>query len=86
MAPYINEIQIFQSNQKYIENSNDQRTGTGRGCDVTTNPRRTQKPDNPLKGIWNPIPQDLDNPLKIIHDIVQNRTRSQWPIGLTIPT
>ena len=40
----------------------------------------------PLKGIRNPIPQELDNPLKGIRYLVQNRTRSQWPRGLTIPT
>ena len=52
----------------------------------TTNPRGTRKPDNPLQGIWNAIPQDPDNPLKGIRDLVQNGTRSQWPRGLTIPT
>ena len=40
----------------------------------------------PLKGIRNPIPQDPDNPLKRIRDLLQNITRTQWPTGLTIPT
>ena len=52
----------------------------------TTNPRGTRKPDNPLKGIRNPIPRDPDNPLKGIRDLVQNGTRNQWLRGLTIPT
>ena len=55
-------------------------------CAGTTNPGGTRKPDNPLKGIQNQILQDLDNPLKGIRDLLQNRTRSQWPRGLTIPT
>ena len=37
----------------------------------TTNPNVTRKPDNPLKGIRNTVP---------------NGIRSQWPRGLTIPT
>ena len=52
----------------------------------TTNPGRTRKLDNPLKGIRYPIPRNLDNPLKGIQDLVQNGTQSQWPIGLTVPT
>ena len=51
----------------------------------TTNPRGTRKLDNPLKGIRNLIPQDPHNHLKGIWDLVQNRTRSQWARGLTIP-
>ena len=39
-----------------IENSEDRQTGTGRGCDVTTNPGGTRKTDNLIKGIRNPIP------------------------------
>ena len=31
----------------------------------------TQKPDNPHKGIRNPIPQDPDNPLTVIWYIVE---------------
>ena len=46
----------------YIENLKYRRTGTGRRCDGTTNPGRTGKPDNPLKGI---------------QDLVQNGTWSQ---------
>ena len=57
--------------EKDIENSKDRRTGTRRGCDGTTNPRGTRKPDNLLKGI---------------RDLVQNGTQSQWSRGLTIPT
>ena len=38
----------------------------------TTNHGGTRKPDNPLKRIWNMIPQDPDNPLKGIRDLVQN--------------
>ena len=71
---------------KYIENSKYRRTGTGRGCAGTTNPGRTRKQGNPLKGIRDQIPQDPDNPLKGIRYLVQNGTRIQWPIGLTIPT
>ena len=52
----------------------------------TTNPGGTRKPDNPLKGISDPIPRNPDNILKEIQDLVQNETRSQWPIGLTVST
>ena len=54
--------------------------------DVTNNPWVTQKLDNPLKGIRNPITRKPDNPLKGIRDLVQNGTRSQWTRGLTVPT
>ena len=74
-----------KATKKYVEKSKYQRTGTGRECDGTTNPGGTEKPDNPLKGIWNPIPQDPDNPLKGIQYLVQNGTRSQFSIELTIP-
>ena len=52
---------------------------------VTDNPGGTRKPDNPPKGIQDTILQDLDNPLKGIWDLLQNRTRSQWSRGLTMP-
>ena len=52
----------------------------------TTNPRGTRKLDNFLKGIWNPIQWNPDNPLKGIQGLVQNRTQIQWPRGLTTPT
>ena len=51
----------------------------------TTNLGGTWKPNNLLKEIRNPIPQDPDNPLKGIQDLVKNETQSQWPRGLTIP-
>ena len=41
------------------------------------NPGGTRKPDSPLKGIRDPIPQDPDNPLKGFRDLVQSRVRSQ---------
>ena len=44
-----------------IENSKDWQTWTRRGCAGNTNPGETWKPDNLLKGIRNPIPQDPDN-------------------------
>ena len=72
MAPYNNETHICQSNRKYMENSKDRQTETGRGCAGTTNPGVTQKPDNPLKGIWNLIPRKPDNPLKGIRNLVTN--------------
>ena len=52
----------------------------------TTNPGGTRKPDNPLKGIQNPIPQNPDNPHKGIRYLVQNKTRIQWPRGLNVAT
>ena len=52
----------------------------------TTNRGGAQKPNNPLKGIRNPIPWNPENPLKGIRDLVQNGTRTQWPRGLTLPT
>ena len=57
---------------------------TGIGCSGTTNPGATRKPDNPLKGIQNPIPRKLDNPLKGIQNKVPKGIRNQWPIMLTI--
>ena len=75
-----------KATKNYIENSKDRRTGTGRVCAGTTNPGGTRKPDNPLEGTRNPIPQDPHNPLKGINDLVNIGTRSQWPRGLIIPT
>ena len=60
--------------------------GPGEGALELPIPGGTRKPDNPLKGIRNPIPQDPDNPLKEIQDLVQNGTWRQWPRGLTIST
>ena len=51
-----------------------------------TNPGGTRKPDNLLKGIRNPISWNPDKPFKEIQDLVQKWTRSQCPIGLTVPT
>ena len=50
----------------------------------TTNPGATWKPDIPLKGIQNPVPQKLDNPIERIRNLVKNRTRNQWPRGLPV--
>ena len=47
----------------------------------TTNPGVTRTPDNPLKGIRNPIPQKPDNPIKGIWNLVPNGIRGQWPRG-----
>ena len=63
-----------KATKKYIEISKDRRTGTGRGCAGNNNPGVTRKPDNPLKGIRDPIPRNPDNPLKGIRDLVKNRT------------
>ena len=49
-------------------------------------PGVTQKPDNSLKGIRNPIPRNPDDPLKGIQNLVPNEIWGQWPIGLTVPT
>ena len=73
-----------KATKKDTEKSKEQQTGTGRGCDGTSNTRGTWKMDNPLKGILNPIPRKPDNPIKGIRDLVQNGTRSQWPRGLTV--
>ena len=50
----------------------------------TTNPRVAQKPDNPLKGILNPIARKPDNHLQGIRNLVPNGIQSQWPRGLTV--
>ena len=71
---------------KDIENSKYQKTGTGRGCFGTTNPRVIREPDNTLKGIRNQIIRNPDNPLKEIHNLVPNGIQSQWPRGLNVPT
>ena len=84
---------IFFKAKKRYRNSKDRKTGIRRGCAGTKNPRGTRKPDNPLKQIRNPIPQDPDNPLKGIQNIVQKqnpqplaeRVNHTNP-GLTIPT
>ena len=55
--------QCLKATTKYIENSKDRQTGTRRGCAGTINPKGTRKPDNPLKGIRNPIPWNRDNAL-----------------------
>ena len=39
----------------------------------TTNPGVTWETDNPLKGICNPIPRNLDNLPKGIRNLVPNR-------------
>ena len=51
----------------------------------TTNPGVSQKPDNPLNWIRNPMTRNPDNPLKGIRNLVPNRIRDQCPIGLTVP-
>ena len=71
---------------KDIKNPKDRRIGTGRGCAGTTNPGIIQKPNNPLKEIRNPIPWKPDNPITEIWALEPNGIRSQWPIGLTVPT
>ena len=76
----------LKATKKYIENSKYHQTGTRRGCAGTTNPKGTRKPDNPLKGIRNPIPWNRDNPIKGMLDLVKNGTRRQWPRELTVPT
>ena len=58
----------------------------GRGCDGTANTGVTQKLDNNLKVIRNPIHRNLDNPLRGIRNLVPNRILIQWSIGLTLTT
>ena len=60
-----------KATKKDMENSKDRWAGTRRSCTGTNNPGGNQKPDNPLKRI---------------RDLVQNRTRIQWPRGVTVPT
>ena len=69
---------------RYVKST--QRNGTGRGCVGTTNPGGTRKPENRIKGTRNTTPLNLDNPRKEIWGLVPNRIRSQWPIGLNLPT
>ena len=75
-----------KATKKEIENSKNRKTGTGIGCTGTSNPEGTQKPDNPLKGIRNPISRNPDNTLNGIQYLVQNGTWSQWLSGLPVPT
>ena len=72
--------------KKDIENSKEQRNGTGNWCTGTNRSRVTRKSDNVLKGIRNPAPRKPDNPLNGIQNLVPNGTRNQWPRGLTIQT
>ena len=76
----------FKATKKDIKYSKCRKTGTVRECDGTTNPGGTRKPNNPLKGICNPISRNPDNPIKVIQDLVQNETRSHWPREFTVPT
>ena len=80
------EPRYFKPTKKDIENPKDRKTGTVRGCAGTRNPGVTQKPDNPLKGIQNPVPRKIDNPLKGIRNLVPNGTHNQWLRGLTTQT
>ena len=52
----------------------------------TNNPGGIRKPDNPFKGIRNPIPWNPDNPLKGIRDLLQKGIRGQWLRGLAVQT
>ena len=79
-------LRYVKPTQKDTENSKYRQTGTIRGCAGARNPRRNRKPDNSLKGIWNIIPRNLDNPRKGIRELVPNRILIQWPIGLTVST
>ena len=71
---------------KDTEKSKYRITETIRGCVGTTNTKVTRKPDNPLKGIHNPIPRKPDYPIKGIRNLVPNRIHSQWPRGVTVST
>ena len=46
----------------------------------------THKSDNPLKAIHNTFHRKPDNPLNGIQNLVPNGTRNQWPRWLTIQT
>ena len=81
-----NETKILKTKTKCIENSKYRQNGTGRGCAGTTNYRVTQKLDNTLKRIRNPISLKLDIPLKGSRNLVPNRFQGQWKIRLTVPT
>ena len=84
LAPQNYATKIFETKQIDIEKSKYRRTGTGQGCAETSNSGVIQKPDNPFKGIKNPIPRNLDNYRKVIRKLVPNRIWSQRPIGLTV--
>ena len=56
------------------------------GLSVNTNHGVTQKTNNLLKGIRNPIPRKLYNPLYLIRNLVPKIIWSQWLRGLTVPT
>ena len=70
---------------KDIEKPKDSRTGTGRVCAGTNNPGVNRKIDNPLKRTHNPITWKPENPIKGIWNLVPNEIWSQRKIGLTIP-
>ena len=61
---------VLKLTQEVIDNSKDQRTGTGKGCDGTSNTGVIRKLDNTLKGI---------------HNILHNGTWNQWLHGLAVP-
>ena len=69
-----------------MENSDDRKTGTVRGCAGSTNTGGTRKLYNTLKGIRNPITWNLDNPRKGIWKLVPDGIRSQCPRRLTVQT
>ena len=70
--PQIFNIVVDTIFHHWVELVEDNKAGAG-----TTNPGGTRKPDNPLKGIRNPIPWDPDNYLKGIRDIVPNGIRQE---------
>ena len=47
----------------------------------TTNTGVTRKLDNPLKGMWNPIPRKLDNPLKGIQNLFPKESGTSGRYG-----
>ena len=78
---------IFKKKTKIdMENQKTGKLGPEEGVLELPIPGGTWKPDNTLKGIYNQISRNLDNTLKEIRNLEPNRTWSQWPRGLTVPT
>ena len=64
---------IYLKAKKAIKNSKYRENGTRRGCAGTINPGVTQKPENQLNRIRDPISRNPDNTLEEIRNLIPNR-------------
>ena len=70
-------------NDKSNTQKQNKNVGVEKNKSNETNFAQTHKHENLIR---NPIPRNPHNHIKVIRDLVQNVTLSQWPRGLTVPT